>query len=205
MVRGYYCPPKMKYMRKIIAAFNMTIDGVCDHTAGLPDPEIHAHYTNLLNDGGEILYGRTTFELMKFWQSVLENPTEEKSMDEFALAIDRIPKTVFSNTLKNEDSTVLDWQSARIAQQTLEETVPALKQEPGKDILIGSRSLIVQLLNLHLIDEFQLCVYPVVAGKGLLLFEGLQERAVFGLINSKTFESGAVLLHYDLNYPHRPA
>ncbi|MBW8360380.1 MAG: dihydrofolate reductase family protein [Weeksellaceae bacterium] len=188
-------------MRKIIAAFNMTIDGVCDHTAGLPDSEIHAHYTNLLNDGGEILYGRTTYELMKFWQSVLENPSGERTMDEFALAIDRIPKTVFSNTLKNEDSTVLGWESARLAKQTLHETVLALKQEPGRDILIGSRSLIVQLLNLHLIDEFQLCVYPVIAGKGLLLFEGLHERAAFRLINSKTFESGAVLLHYNPNSP----
>ena len=86
-------------MRKVIAALNMTLDGICDHTAGIPDEEIHQHYTELLNQGDAILYGRTTFQLMEFWQTIIENPSEEKSMNEFAIAIDNIPKIIFSNTL----------------------------------------------------------------------------------------------------------
>lgn len=87
-------------MRKVIAAFNMTLDGFCDHTAGLPDEEIHQHYTELLSQGDAILYGRITYQLMEFWRTFLENPSEEKSMNDFAVAIDKIPKIVFSHYLK---------------------------------------------------------------------------------------------------------
>jgi dihydrofolate reductase len=153
-------------VRSVIAAINMTLDGNCDHTAGIPDEEIHQHYTELLEQGDAILYGRTTYQLMEFWRTFLEIPSEEKSMNDFAIAIDRIPKIVFSNTLKN-----VDWKSAILARRDLKDEVLELKQQVGKDIVIGSRSLIIQLLNLNLIDEFQLCIYPVVAGKGLPLFE----------------------------------
>ena len=93
-------------MRKVIAAINMTLDGFCDHTAGLPDEEIHQHYTELLGQGDAILYGRTTYQLMEFWRTFLENPSEEKSMNDFAIAIDNIPKIVFSHTLKNVNGKV---------------------------------------------------------------------------------------------------
>jgi dihydrofolate reductase len=87
-------------MRKIVAVINMTIDGILDHTEGLPDEEIHEYYTELLREADTILYGRTTYQLMQFWQTLVENPSGEKSMDEFALAIDKVPKIVFSNTLE---------------------------------------------------------------------------------------------------------
>ena len=153
-------------MRKVIAAINMTIDGFCDHTAGIPDDEIHQHYTDLLNNGGVILYGRITYQLMQFWQTLIKNPSGEKTMDDFAIAIDNIPKIVFSHTLKNTE-----WDSAKLANRTIKEEVLELKQQSGKDILVGSRSLIIQLLALNLIDEFQLCVHPVVAGSGLPLLK----------------------------------
>src|SRR5690606_36700403 len=123
----------------------------CDHTAGLPDEEIHNHYKELLNNADVIVYGRITFQLMKFWQTLLINPSGEQSMDDFAIAIDRVPKIVFSHTLKNTE-----WKSATLATRSIEDEVLALKQQPGKDILIGSRSLIIQLMKLNLIDEYQL-------------------------------------------------
>ena len=73
----------------------MTIDGFCDHTAGIPDEEIHQHYTELLGGGDVILYGRKTYELMEFWRTILENPSEEKSMNDFAMAINNIQKLFF--------------------------------------------------------------------------------------------------------------
>jgi dihydrofolate reductase len=179
-------------MRKIIAAINMTIDGVCDHTAGIPDEEIHQHYADLLNNAGAILYGRITYQLMQFWQTLINNPSGEKSMDDFAVAIDKVPKIVFSRTLKNTG-----WDSAKLSDQSLEETVLELKRQPGKDIFVGSRSLIIQLMKLNLIDEFQLCVHPVVAGSGLPLFENVNDRTVFKLIKTKTFSGGAVTLYYE--------
>ncbi len=179
-------------MRKLIAAINMTLDGICDHTAGLPDEDIHQHYTELMGQGDAILYGRITYQLMEFWRTFLEYPSEEKSMNDFAIAIDNIPKIVFSRTLSH-----VDWKSATIVNRDLKETVLELKHQSGKDIFVGSRSLIIQLIKLNLVDEFQLCIYPVVAGKGLPLFENINDRTIFKLIKTKTFNGGAVILYYE--------
>jgi len=170
----------------------MTLDGFCDHTAVIPDEEIHQHYTDLLDNAGIILYGRITYQLMQYWQPLLKNPSGEKSMDDFAIAIDKIPKIVFSHTLKNTE-----WDSAKLSNKSLEEMVSELKQQPGRDILVGSRSLIIQLMKLNLIDEYQLCVHPVVAGSGLPLFENMNDRTILKLIKTKTFGSGAILLYYE--------
>lgn len=183
-------------MRKIIAAINLTIDGFCDHTVLLSDEEVHQHYTDLLNSGDVILYGRTTYELMQYWQPLLKNPSGEKSMDDFAIAIDHIPKIVFSHKLKDTDPGALGWDSAQLAMKPLEETARELKQQAGGDIFIGSRSLIVELTNLHLIDEYQLCIHPVVVGKGLPLFDNINDRTVFKLLKTKIFSSGATILYY---------
>ncbi|GEO05084.1 hypothetical protein AAE02nite_27480 [Adhaeribacter aerolatus] len=179
-------------MRKIIAAINMTLDGFCDHTAGIPDDEIHQHYADLLDNADVILYGRITYQLMQFWQKLLKNPSGEKSMDDFAMAIDRVPKIVFSHTLTNTE-----WDSAKLANRDIEEEVLELKQQSGKDILVGSRSLIIQLMKLNLIDEYQLCVHPVVAGSGLPLFEKITDRTILKFIKTKTFSGGAVTLYYE--------
>jgi dihydrofolate reductase len=179
-------------MRKLVAAINLTIDGFCDHTAGIPDEEIHQHYTDLLNNADTILYGRITYQLMQYWQTLVRNPSGEKSMDDFATAINKIPKIVFSNTMKNP----IGWDSAKLSTRPIEEEVLELKQKPGRDILIGSRSLIVELTNLNLIDEYQFCVHPVIIGKGLPLFENLNERTILKLLKTKTFNSGAIILYY---------
>ncbi len=179
-------------MRKVIAAFNMTLDGNCDHTVGLADEELHQHYTELLSQADAILYGKTTYQLMEFWRTFLENPSEEKSMNDFAFAIDRISKIVFSHTLKS-----VDWKTAAMANHDLKETVLNLKKQPGNDIFIGSRSLIIQLINLNLIDELQICIQPVLAGIGLQLFESINERIILKLKKTKSFKSGAVILYYE--------
>lgn len=180
-------------MSKLIASINTTIDGFCDHTAGIPDEELHVHYTELLDNAGLILYGRKTFQLMQYWQTLLKNPSGEKTMDDFAVSIDRIPKMVFSNTLEGTD-----WETATLAKAPIEILVTELRQQDGKDVLVGSPSLIIQLLNLHLIDEIQLCIQPVVIGKGLPLFDKIKERTVFKLLRSKVFGSGAMVVYYGM-------
>lgn len=179
-------------MRKIIAAINMTIDGICDHTAGIPDEEIHQHYAELLGEGDAILYGKTTYQLMEFWRTFLEKPSEEKSMNDFAAAIDRIQKVVFSSTLKS-----VEWKSAKLANKSLEEEVLELKKQSGKDIFVGSPGLIVQLTDLNFIDEYQLCVHPVIVGNGLPLFKNITERKILKLVKTKNFSGGAIILYYE--------
>lgn len=193
-------------MKKVIGAINMTLDGFCDHTAGLPDAEIHQHYTELLDGAGVILYGRKTYQLMEFWQTLLENPSEEKSMNDFAEAIDKIPKIVFSKTLNK-----VDWKSATLARRDLKEEILELKQshprsgETGnRNILVGSRSLIIQLLKLNLIDEFQLCIHPVIEGGGLPLFENIGARTILRLMKTKSFSGGSVILYYEPKNSAKP-
>jgi dihydrofolate reductase len=118
-------------MRKLIAAINMTLDCYCDHTVIIADEEIHQHYADLLNSADTVLYGRVTYQLMEYWKTVLEKPTGEKATDDFAVAMDKILKIVFSRTLKD-----VDWKSARLAKRELEEEVLALRQQPGKDIFV---------------------------------------------------------------------
>lgn len=179
-------------MRRVIAAFNMTLDGVSDHTAGIADEDLHRHYAELIDSGDVILYGRTTYQLMQFWQTLVQKPSGEKSMDDFAISIDRIQKLVFSRTLKDTG-----WGSAELAILPLAEAVRNLKQQPGRDILVGSRSLIIQLLNLNLVDEFQLCIHPVLEGKGMLLFDQISGRIMLKLIRTKLLSSGAMVLYYE--------
>ncbi len=179
-------------MRKVIAAINMTLDGFCDHTAGIADDELHQHYSELLRNAGAILYGRITYQLMEYWRTVVKDPTGKQAMDEFAVIMDHAPKIVFSRTLKQ-----VEWQSAVLAKRGLEDEVLALRQQPGKDIFVGSPSLIVSLTELDLIDEYQLCIHPVIVGKGLPLFKNINDRKVLSLVKTKTFTSGAITLYYE--------
>lgn len=178
--------------RKVIATFNMTFDGICNHTTGVPSEDLHRHYSDLLNNAGVILYGRTTYELMQFWKTLLQNPSGKKSMDDFAISIDKIPKLVFSNTLKDTN-----WDSAKLSDKPLNEKVLELKQQSGKDIAVGSRSLIIQLLNSNLINELQICVHPIIEGKGLRLFDQIKERIMLKLIKTKILSSGSTVFYYE--------
>lgn len=179
-------------MRKLIAAMNMTLDGVCDHTSMVADDEIHRHYTELLESGGEALYGRVTYQLMEYWRGVVKNPTGNKANDEFAQAMDRIPKVVFSRTLKT-----VDWDSARLAARDLEDEVRELKDQPGRDILVGSPSLIAQLTELGLIDEYQLGLQPAIVGSGLQLFKNITDRVDLRPLKTKSFGCGVIMLYYE--------
>ena len=180
-------------MRKLIAAINMTLDGFCDHTAMIADEEIHQHYNDLLSNADTVIYGRITYQLMEsYWPSIVKNPTGNKPMDEFAILIDNISKIVFSHTLKN-----VEWKNARLAKRVIKEEILELKQQPGKNILVGSPSLIVASMNLNLIDEYQLCVQPIIVGKGLALFKNINDRINLKLLKTKTFNCGAITLYYE--------
>lgn len=180
-------------MSKVIAAINMTLDGFCDHTAGIADDETHQHYTELLRNSDAMIFGRTTYQLMEsYWPAVVKNPTGNKPIDEFAVAINAIPKIVFSHTLKN-----VDWETATVAKHGLKEEILELKKTAGKAILVGSPSLIVDCTKLQLVDEYQLCVHPVILGKGLPLFKNIDESVQLKLLKTKTFNCGAVTFYYE--------
>jgi dihydrofolate reductase len=178
-------------MAKLIAAMNMTLDGFCDHTAGIADEEIHDHYTELLRSADAIIYGRITYQLMEYWKPFVANPTGEKSMDDFAIAIDNVPKIVYSRTLEN-----VDWNNTELKREIVKDEILDLKQRSGKDILVGSPSMIVALGNLGVIDQYQLGIQPMVIGTGLPLFKNVSHRIDLKLLKTKTFGCGAVFHYY---------
>jgi dihydrofolate reductase len=180
-------------MRKLIAAINMTLDGFCDHTAMIADEEIHGHYSDLLRSADTLIYGRITYQLMEsYWPSVVKTPTGNKPMDEFAVLIDNISKIVYSRTLEN-----VDWKNTELKNEIVKEEILELKQQEGKNILVGSPSLIVALAQLGLIDEYQLGVQPTVIGSGLPLFKNIKDRVDLKLLKTKTFGCGAIALYYE--------
>ena len=180
-------------MRKLIASINMTLDGFCDHTAVIADEELHQNANDLLNSVDTLLFGRITYQLMEnSWPAIVKEPTGVKSVDEFAVLIDNMPKIVFSNTL-----TRLEWKNSRLVNGNLEEVVTQLKQQSGKNLLVGSPSLIVSLMQLGLIDEYRFCVHPIVLGKGLSLFKNITEKIPLTLLKAESQGSGAITLFYE--------
>jgi dihydrofolate reductase len=179
-------------MRKLIAGINMTLDGFCDHTAGIADDELHQHYNHLLQSTDTLLFGRITYQLMEgSWPQIVENPTGDKPVDEFAVLIDNVSKIVYSRTLKK-----VDWKNTILKKEISKEEILELKRQEGKSILVGSPSLIVAFTQLDLIDEYQLCIHPVVLGKGLPLFKNIEDRINLKLLKTKTFASGVVAHYY---------
>jgi dihydrofolate reductase len=181
-------------MRKVVFGINMTADGYCGHTDGIPDAELHAFFARLLGDASLILVGRITYQLMvPYWPEVARSQSEDAATNEFARVFDRLDKVVFSTTLKHVEGT-----SARIVRGNVAEEVLALRQQPGKDIAVGSLSIASQLSARGLIDEYHVVVHPVIAGKGPRLFESVEPegRRLLEFLGSKVFRSGAVALHY---------
>jgi dihydrofolate reductase len=177
-------------MRNLIYAINITLDGCCDHTKFNPDVETFEYVTRLTRDAGTFLWGRKTYQLMvPYWPDAAKDPS-----DKFAQAFVAVNKIiVFSRSLDSAE----DGQT-RIVRTSLHDEVLKLKQEPGKNILTGGVTIPSQLTGLGLIDEYHLVVHPIIVGEGRRLFEGinLREKLQLRLVESKTFKSGSVALHY---------
>jgi dihydrofolate reductase len=181
-------------MRKVIYAINITLDGYCDHTNGIPDEKLLEYYTDLLRDSDLLVYGRITYQLMvPYWPDIAKSHSETKAENEFADMFDSINKLVFSRSLGDSGD-----KNTRIVHSKLQDEIIKLKREQGKNILTGGVSIPSQLIELGLVDEYRFVILPIVAGEGRRLLEGinLQEKLQLKLVESKTFESGCVALRY---------
>jgi dihydrofolate reductase len=182
-------------MRNVIFAINLTLDGCCDHTKFNPAEDLLEHYTRLLRDDVDLLvYGRKTYQLMvPYWPDIAKSQSETKADIEFAQTFVSKKKIVFSRSLASAED-----ENTRIVRTNLRNEILKLKQEPGKDILVGGVDIPSQLIELGLIDEYRFVVAPIIVGEGRRLMEGisLRERLQLKLVESKIFESGSVALRY---------
>ncbi len=157
-----------------------------DHQAATDESD---HAIEGLQSGNVLLFGRVTYEMMaNFWQS----PMAQEKDPIVAEGMNKAEKIVFSRTLDKAR-----WKNTRLVKDNLIEEIRRLKQQPGKDMtILGSGSIITQLAEEGLIDDYEVLVYPVALGKGTPLFDCLRHPLTLKMISAKTFKSGTVLLSY---------
>ena len=181
-------------MRKLVYAINITLDGCCDHTKQFVDEELLGYFAHLMREFDLQVFGRKTYQLMvPYWPDVLKNQSATKADTEFARAFDSINKIVFSRSLDGAED-----RNTRIVRTNLRDEILKLKQEPGKNILVGGVDIPSQLIALGLVDEYRFVVGPILAGEGRRLMEGvsLPEKLQLKLVESKPFKSGCIALRY---------
>ena len=187
-------------MRKLMAFTIVSVDGYfagphgeIDWFKGEQDEEEMAFSAEIGKTPVTLLFGRTTYEMMKgFWPT----PQATKGDPVMAGVMNRSPKIVFSKTLKPEKDGPV-WKNIRVIPELTPETILALKKDgEGGMTILGSGTIVQQLSNLGLIDEYQLMVVPVILGAGKYLFRDVKRRNMT-LTGTRVFKkSGRVLLTY---------
>ncbi len=181
-------------MRNLVFAINITLDGCCDHTKVMADAELLEYHTHLVRDVDLLVFGRKTYQLMvPYWPDVAKSHSQTKAENEFADTFVSKNKIVFSQSLESAED-----KNTKIVRTNLRDEILKLKQEQGKDILIGGVDIPSQLIELGLVDEYHFVVQPIVAGEGRRLLEGvsLPEKLQLKLVESRILKSGCVALHY---------
>jgi dihydrofolate reductase len=183
-------------MRPLRYSINVTLDGCCDHQAGIPDEETHRYSTDIIAGADALLFGRVIYQMM---ESAFREPGQTGVKPEwmapwmmpFAGKIHAAKKYVVSSTLAQ-----VDW-NAELLRGDLATAVRQLKQQPGKGLYVGGVKLPQALAELGLIDEYEFIVHPRLAGHGPTLFAGLSKHVDLELVGRKEFKSGVVALRYE--------
>jgi dihydrofolate reductase len=183
-------------MRRLTVFNNVSLDGYFTDADGdmswahNDDPEWNAFASENASGGGALLLGRVTYELMaSFWPT----PRAMEMMPEVAKGMNSMPKLVVSRTLREPA-----WSNTTLVKSDLPAAVRQLKGEPGPDIaILGSGSIVSQLAQERLIDEFQIVVHPIALGSGRTLFEGLHGTLRLERTKSRSFGNGNVLACYE--------
>jgi dihydrofolate reductase len=175
-------------------SLNLTLDGCVDHQEGIADDETHAHFTRLMDEGGAMLWGRVTYELMEsYWPAVARGDEEAPpAMREWAVKLEAKPKYVVSST-----RTEFPWTNTHRIAGDLREGVQRLKDATPTGVLLGSGTLATELDRLDLIDEYKLLVHPRIAGHRPTLYQGgLARTRQLELLSAEPLRNGAVAMHY---------
>ncbi|MFN8453196.1 MAG: dihydrofolate reductase family protein [Anaerolineae bacterium] len=185
-------------MRKVVVFMHISLDGFAAGPNGELDwisynEELERYAEEVVSTVGSPLYGRVTYHMMEsYWPTVLTDPAASKHALEHAQWVENVPKIVFSKTLDQ-----VEWNNTRLIKNNIAEEVAKLKQQPGKDLVIfGSPGLTHTFMRLGLIDEYRLTVNPVILGRGIPLFKNINDRIDLKLLETKTFQSGVIGLHY---------
>jgi dihydrofolate reductase len=178
-------------MRPLRYSINITLDGCCDHRAGIVDEELHRRAAETIGKADALIFGRVTYQMMEeAWRGPAPAGSRPAWMEGFARTIDAAKKYVVSSSLSH-----VDW-NAEFLRGDLATEVQRLKQEPGDGLFVGGVTLPQALAELGLIDEYEFVVHPRVAGHGPTLFAGLPKYLDLKLVDRLEYGSGAVAMRY---------
>ena len=185
-------------MRKLIVFNHVTLDGYFVDANGQmswakfgnDDPEYAAFVAENASGGGELLFGRITYDLMaSYWPT----PIADQHNPSVAAGMNSMRKVVFSRTLDSPS-----WNNTKLVKGDLVSEIRKMKEESGPGMaILGSGSIVAQLAPGGLIDEYQMMVDPVALGKGRTMFDGIQEKLDLRLTKSRTFKNGKVYLSFE--------
>ncbi len=191
-------------MRKVVLAMQMTLDGFSTGPNGemnyLPPfdnenlwKDLHQEMWNQLNSVDTLLLGRVTYQIWeKYWPAAANNTSSSENDIKFSKYAEKTQKIVFSKTLD-----LVKWQNTTLIKNNIAETINRMKAQPGKNMaLAGGAKLAQTFTRLGLIDDYMVTVHPVILGKGNPLFADLNNMTRLRLVDTKTYETGAVGLHY---------
>jgi dihydrofolate reductase len=158
------------------------------------DDEIFEYAGNRTDESDLAVYGRVTFEMMDaYWPTAADQPGATKHDIQHSQWYNNVDKVVVSRTLRGQQRN-----RTRIISDHIGSEIAALKQQPGKEmIMFGSPSVVHTLTREGLVDSFWLFVNPVLLGQGIPVFQDLKDRVKLKLVTSSTFSSGVVCLHYE--------
>jgi dihydrofolate reductase len=183
-------------MRKLTVFNNVSLDGYFTDSRGdmswahTNDPEWNSFTAENASGGGELLFGRVTYQMMEsFWPS----KQAFEMMPTVAEQMNNLPKVVFSRTMESAS-----WKNTRLVKGNLAEEVRKMKNQSGPGLVImGSGTIVSQLTQEHLIDEYQIVTHPLVLGSGRTLFEGVPDKLTLRRTKLRTFENGNVFICYE--------
>lgn len=182
-------------MRQLSVFLSISLDGYFADLNGdvswahRDDPEFNAFVASNASAGGELLMGRRTYDLMaSYWPTAMAKERDPIVAD----GMNSLPKIVFSRTMSEAG-----WINTRLIRENPAQAVHALKRAEGKDmVVLGSGSIVAQLVEAGLVDVFQLVVVPIALGAGQSVFAGISERLALTLTDSRAFAKGNVVLTY---------
>jgi len=171
-------------MARLVYGMNVSLDGYVDHEKFGPDDVLFRHFIEQVRSSAGSIYGRRLYEIMRYWEQ--DDPEWTPDLHEFADAWRAEPKWVVSRTLTSVGP------NATLVPDDVEGVVSRLKQEREGDLYVGGPVLAHGLTGL--IDEFRLCVHPVVLGSGDPLFAG--PRPPLRLVTHRRIGGEAIELIY---------
>lgn len=186
-------------MRRLVLFMHVSLDGFVAGPDGemdwiSVDDEIFEYAGKRTDDADTALYGRVTYQMMEsYWPTAAGQPGATKHDIEHSRWYNKVQKIVLSRTMHGANI-----QNTTIVSNNIPLEIGNIKQKPGKNILIfGSPGAAHSLMQHNLIDDYWLFVNPVVLGKGIPLFNGINDRLKLRLLSSKSFLAGIVGLHYE--------